>query len=165
MEVFRWESVGRRDEAQIDPDRAFISRLGVYPIKTDKTASKILLLNEPYVKGFNRTQRWAGRTRGRVLRVPDWLAYATAVLERAGIGAKLYDFPAEGGDKHDLRRLVRNENPDFVVLDSTTPSIFSDIECARICKEESRGEGNHGRPPRLGTSRKKRWISRTGWLM
>ena len=101
---------------------------------------KILLINEPYIKGFNRTQRWAGRTRGRVLRAPDWLAYATAVLERARIGAKLYDFPAEGLDKQDLRRLVRNENPDFVVLDSTTPSIFSDIECARICKEESRAK-------------------------
>ena len=54
---------------------------------------KVLLINEPYVKGFNRTQRWAARTRGRVLRAPDWLAYATAVLERDGIEAKLFDFP------------------------------------------------------------------------
>ncbi len=98
---------------------------------------KVLLINEPYVKEFNRTQRWAARTRGRVLRAPDWLAYATAVLERAGIQAKLFDFPAEGLDKDDLRLLVRNEQPDFVVLDSTTPSIYSDLDCARICKEET----------------------------
>ena len=99
---------------------------------------KVLVVNEPYVKGFNRTQRWAARTRGRVLRAPDWLAYATAVLEDAGIQTRLFDFPAMDWEKDDLRRLVKTEAPDFVVLDSTTPSIYSDIDCARICKEESR---------------------------
>jgi radical SAM superfamily enzyme YgiQ (UPF0313 family) len=95
----------------------------------------VLLVNEPYVEGFNRTQRWAARTRGRVLRAPDWLAYATAVLERAGITAILRDFPAEGRGKEDLGPLVKELRPDWVVLDSTTPSIYSDIDCAGICKE------------------------------
>jgi len=98
---------------------------------------KVLVVNEPYVKDFNRSQRWAARTRGRVLRAPDWLAYATAVLEEAGIETVLVDCPALDWDKTDLRRLVRQEQPDFVVLDSTTPSIYSDIDCATICKEES----------------------------
>jgi len=88
---------------------------------------KILVINEPFVKDFCRTQRWAARTRGRVLRAPDWLAYATAVLEREGEDVKLYDFPAESWDKQ----------PDVVVLDATTPSIYSDIDCARIVKEEA----------------------------
>jgi len=96
---------------------------------------KVLVINEPYVKGFNRSQRWAARTRGRVLRAPDWLAYATAVLEDAGIDVRLFDFPAEDRDKNDLRRLAIDEAPDFIVLDSTTPSVYSDIDCARICKE------------------------------
>lgn len=96
---------------------------------------KVFLINEPYVPWFNRTQRWAARTRGRVIRAPDWLAYATAVLEAAGISARLFDFPANGWDKDDLRRLVAAEKPDFIILDSTTPSIYSDLECARICKE------------------------------
>lgn len=99
---------------------------------------KVLVINEPYVKGFNRSQRWAARTRGRVLRAPDWLAYAAAVLEHARIDTKLYDFPAMDWNKQDLRRIVKQEAPDFVVLDSTTPSIYSDIECARIAKEQSR---------------------------
>ena len=98
---------------------------------------KVLLINEPFVRGFNRTQRWAARTRGRVLRAPDWLAYATAVLEREGIEAKLFDFPAMDWTKRDLETLVKVESPDFVVLDSTTPSIYSDIECAAICKNNS----------------------------
>ncbi|MCK4731973.1 MAG: radical SAM protein [Methanophagales archaeon] len=98
---------------------------------------KILVINEPFVKDFCRTQRWAARTRGRVLRAPDWLAYATAVLEREGEDVELYDFPAEGWDKDKLRDLVRRKQPDMVVLDATTPSIYSDIECAKIVKEEA----------------------------
>jgi radical SAM superfamily enzyme YgiQ (UPF0313 family) len=98
---------------------------------------KILVVNEPFVRDFCRTQRWAARTRGRVLRAPDWLAYATAVLEKnlPEADVKLFDFPAMDRDKAAFATLVREEQPDFVVLDSTTPSIFSDIECARFVKE------------------------------
>jgi radical SAM superfamily enzyme YgiQ (UPF0313 family) len=96
---------------------------------------KILVINEPFVKDFCRTQRWAARTRGRVLRAPDWLAYATAVLEKEGHEAQLYDFPAKEWDKNHLRELVKKEQPGVVVLDSTTPSIYSDIECAHLCKQ------------------------------
>lgn len=96
---------------------------------------KILVINEPFVKDFCRTQRWAARSRGRVLRAPDWLAYASAVLEKADYQVKLLDMVAEGQTKDDLRRIVTTEKPDFVVLDSTTPSIYSDIECAQIAKE------------------------------
>lgn len=100
---------------------------------------KILLINEPFVRDFCRTQRWAARTRGRVLRAPDWLAYAAAVLEKhmPDAAVKLYDFPAMNADKEEFRALVLKEQPDFVVLDSTTPSIYSDIECARIVKDNS----------------------------
>ncbi|MCG8430212.1 MAG: radical SAM protein [Candidatus Omnitrophica bacterium] len=98
---------------------------------------KVLIINEPYVKDFCRTQRWAARTRGRVLRAPDWLAYAAAVCERDGLEVGLRDLVAEGKNKDDLRAVVRSLRPDFVVLDSTTPSVYSDLECARIVKEES----------------------------
>ncbi len=95
---------------------------------------KILVVNEPFVPDFCRTQRWAARTRSRVLRPPDWLAYATAVLERDGFDVELHDFPARGWGKDELKRLVREKQPRYVVLDSTTPSIYSDLECARIAK-------------------------------
>ncbi|MDP3732864.1 MAG: cobalamin-dependent protein, partial [Candidatus Omnitrophota bacterium] len=102
--------------------------------------SKILVINEPFVKDFCRTQRWAARSRGRVLRAPDWLAYATGVLEREGFNVRLLDMVAAGQDKEDLRKIIKKEEPDFVVLDSTTPSIYSDIECSRIVKEESQAK-------------------------
>ncbi len=99
---------------------------------------KVFLINEPFVKNFCRTQRWAARTRGRVLRAPDWLAYAAAVLEKEkDLDVRLFDFVAEERDKDYLRELIRKDKPDFVVLDSTTPSIYSDIECAGIVKEVS----------------------------
>lgn len=98
---------------------------------------RILVINEPFVKDFCRTQRWAARTRGRVLRAPDWLAYTTAVLEKEGVDVELYDFPARDWDKDALRRLAAEKKPRVVVLDCTTPSVYSDIDCARICKQES----------------------------
>lgn len=98
---------------------------------------KTLIINEPFVKDFCRTQRWAARTRGRVLRAPDWLAYATSVLEKDDLDVELYDFPALGWDKKRLALLIKEKKPDFVVLDSTTPSIYSDIECAKIIKDAS----------------------------
>jgi anaerobic magnesium-protoporphyrin IX monomethyl ester cyclase len=103
---------------------------------------KILVANEPFVRDFCRTQRWAARTRGRVLRAPDWLAYATAVLERDLPHAlvRLIDFPALDWDKAKYRSVVEREQPDVVVLDSTTPSIASDIECARIAKEVAKSK-------------------------
>jgi len=100
----------------------------------------ILVINEPFVPFFCRTQRWAAKTRGRVLRAPDWLAYATAVLEKEGFKTELYDFPALEWEKNKIISLVKEKKPDFVVLDSTTPSIYSDIECAQMVKDNSQAK-------------------------
>jgi radical SAM superfamily enzyme YgiQ (UPF0313 family) len=97
--------------------------------------SEVFLVNGPFVDDFCRTQRWAARTRGRVLRAPDWLAYATAVCERRGLDARLLDFPARGWDAARLGALCREERPRWVVLDTTTPSLDADLACARRCKE------------------------------
>ncbi len=96
---------------------------------------KILIINQPFIPDFCRCQRWPARTRGRALRTPDWLCYAAAVLKKTGFDVELYDFVANNWDKNRLRELLKQKTPDFVVLDSTTPSIYSDIDCAKICKE------------------------------
>lgn len=98
---------------------------------------KALVINTPFIPDYCRCQRWPARTRGRALRPPDWLCYSAAVLEKAGVDVELYDFVANRWDKPRLAKLVKEKAPDFVVLDSTTPSIYSDIECAQICKEAS----------------------------
>src|SRR3989339_263213 len=116
------------------PD-GFLGVFNQYAPDKIQITMKILVVNEPFVPGFCRPQRWAARTRGRVLRAPDWLAYATAVLEKDSHEVKLYDFPAMDWEKDKLAEITRQEKFDFAVLDSTTPSIFSDIECAKIIKE------------------------------
>lgn len=73
---------------------------------------KVFVINEPFVKDFCRTQRWAAKTRGRVLRAPDWLAYATAVLEREGLDARIYDFPARDWGVKEYEDLIGLEQPD-----------------------------------------------------
>ena len=98
---------------------------------------KTLVINEPFISGFCRSQRWAARSRARAQRHPDWLAYATAVLEKAGEDVELYDFPPKDWGKDKLLTLVKEKQPGVVILDSTTPSIYSDLECARICKSAS----------------------------
>jgi anaerobic magnesium-protoporphyrin IX monomethyl ester cyclase len=100
-------------------------------------SDKVLVINEPFVPDFCRTQRWAARTRARVLRAPDWLAYTTAVLERDGVDVELYDFPAKHWDKSKLRALAAAKQPSVLIMDSTTPSIYSDIHCAQLVKEAS----------------------------
>ncbi|MDD5155282.1 MAG: radical SAM protein [Candidatus Omnitrophica bacterium] len=98
---------------------------------------KILVINLPFIAHYCRCQRWPARTRARALRPPDWLCYAAAVLKKSGLDVELYDFAANNWDKSRLKGLVRQKKPAFVILDSTTPSIYSDIECAGICKQES----------------------------
>lgn len=101
---------------------------------------KTLIINAPFMRNFCRCQRWPAKTRGRALRPPDWLAYATAVLEEAGEEVELYDFPALGWDKTKLTQLIQTKQPQFVILDSTTPSIYSDIECGHIVKQKSQAK-------------------------
>jgi len=96
---------------------------------------KILVINEPFISSYCRCQRWPARTRARALRPPDWLCYAAAALKKSDLDVELHDFVANNWDKIKLNKLIQQKKPDFVVLDSTTPSIYSDIECARICKE------------------------------
>jgi len=99
---------------------------------------KILVINEPFTAYFCRTQRWAARTRGRVVRAPDWLAYATAVLEKTYSGqVALYDFPARNWGRVEFCDLIKREKPEWVVLDTTTPSIYSDIGYAKLAKSLS----------------------------
>ncbi|MEZ6014001.1 MAG: radical SAM protein [Planctomycetota bacterium] len=97
---------------------------------------RVLVVNAPHVERFVRSQRWATRTRARIMRWPDWLAYATAVLEQDGQEVKLLDCPAWGWDMARYREEVRAFRPDLVVVDSSTPSILSDIRAAAIAREE-----------------------------
>ncbi|MCP3685663.1 MAG: radical SAM protein [bacterium] len=96
---------------------------------------KIVMLNPPYVDDFCRSARWATKSRGRVQRHPDWMLIATAVLEKAGHEILFIDGAARNLKKDQVRYLIERFGPELVVCHTTTPSIYNDIEYARMCKE------------------------------
>lgn len=56
------------------------------------------------------------------------LAYAVGVLEADGFEVKFIDSPAMAIDKNELYRIAADFKPDLTVVDTTTASIYSDVE-------------------------------------
>jgi anaerobic magnesium-protoporphyrin IX monomethyl ester cyclase len=96
---------------------------------------KVLVLNPAYGRDFVKSARWFARSRGRVQRHPDYLCQATAVLEQAGHRCVLVDGAARNLDMTATRDIVDDFQPEMVVIQATTPSIYSDISYAKTCKE------------------------------
>ncbi|MBM7558081.1 B12-binding domain-containing radical SAM protein [Halanaerobacter jeridensis] len=98
---------------------------------------KVLLLNPPFKTKhgkFSRTSRSPAVTKSGTLYYPFWLSYATGVVEEAGHKVKLVDACAKGYDKAKTIKLVKDYNPDLVVLDTSTPSIYNDVQVASEIK-------------------------------
>jgi len=98
---------------------------------------KILLLNPPFLPSFSRSSRSPAVTKGGTIYYPMWLAYATGVLEKAGQEAKLIDAPADKKTIEDVLEIVQEFKPEMVVLDTSTPSIYSDIRVLEKIKEKN----------------------------
>ena len=96
---------------------------------------KVLMLNPPFKGRFSRSSRSPAVTKGGTLYYPIWLAYATGVLDGASHDVLLFDAPAkEVGDEETLKR-VADFKPDLVVVDTSTPSIYSDVNFAGRVKD------------------------------
>jgi anaerobic magnesium-protoporphyrin IX monomethyl ester cyclase len=93
------------------------------------------MLNPPFLYKYSRSQRSPAVTRSGTLYYPIWLAYATGVLEQAGYEVKLVDAPAMGHDLDDVLQTVERFRPRMVVLDTSTPSIHSDLGVASAIKK------------------------------
>jgi radical SAM superfamily enzyme YgiQ (UPF0313 family) len=91
---------------------------------------KILLLNPPFLKKFSRPQRSPAVTKSGTLYFPIWLAYAAGVLEKEGFEVDLIDAPADGYDLNYCILRAKKFGPDLIVLDTSTPSIYNDVEIA-----------------------------------
>lgn len=95
----------------------------------------ILFLNPPFKGCFSRTSRSPAVTKGGTLYYPFWLAYAAGVAEKAGHSVRLLDAPADGYQKEDIPAKLNGFTPDLIVLDTSTPSIYNDIECGAWLKK------------------------------
>ncbi len=96
---------------------------------------KILVLNPPYLKNFSRPQRSPAVTKSGTLYFPMWLAYAVGVLEKAGHEVDFIDAPADGYDLDHVIERTRKLDPDLIVADTSTPSIYNDVSVTGKLKD------------------------------
>ncbi len=96
---------------------------------------RVAILNPMFGQDFTKSARWFARSRGRVQRHPDYLAYMAAVVEEAGHAILFVDLQAKNIPSEVFVDELKKFKPDMVVCQTSTPSIYADIESARIFKE------------------------------
>lgn len=95
----------------------------------------VCLINPPFLKNFSRQQRSPAVIKSGTLYYPYWLAFATGVLEEAGFSVRLIDAIAEGLGFEQCTLRAAAFEPDLAVVESSTPSIASDLAYCRHLKE------------------------------
>lgn len=91
---------------------------------------RVAILNPMFGQDFTKSARWFARSRGRVQRHPDYLAYMAAVVEQAGHDILFVDLQAKNISSSIFLDNLKDFEPDLVVCQTSTPSIYSDIESA-----------------------------------
>lgn len=102
---------------------------------------KVFFVNPPFKAEhgkFARENRSAAITRSGTLYYPLWLIYAAAVCEKDGFDVEFLDAPAKPLNLDESMREIRRrgEDTELFVIDTSTPSIYSDIAFADLLKLE-----------------------------
>jgi radical SAM superfamily enzyme YgiQ (UPF0313 family) len=97
----------------------------------------VLLINPPFLNKFSREQRSPAVTKSGTFYYPMWLCFAAGLLEESGHSVRLMDCPASGDGWEEVAGLVMEFKPKLVVVDTSTPSIYNDVEVAARIKELS----------------------------
>ena len=95
---------------------------------------KIALINPPFLPRYSRSQRSPAVTKSGTLYYPIWLAYAAGLLEKNGFEVKLLDAPADGIRHREALEIISRFSPELLVMDTSTPSIYNDIDLAEKIK-------------------------------
>ncbi|MBD3346291.1 MAG: radical SAM protein [Chitinivibrionales bacterium] len=96
---------------------------------------KILALNPPFLHRYSRESRSPAVTRSGTLYYPMWLAYSVAYLEKHDHEVLFIDAPAAELDAAQVYEKAKEFQPQMAILDTSTPSIYSDIEVAEGLKK------------------------------
>ncbi len=96
---------------------------------------KVLFLNPPYFPRFSREQRSPAVTRSGTLYYPMWLAYAAGVLQKEGFPIDFIDAPADNYNLEEVIKKSKEFNPQLIVVDTSTPSIYNDVDVGTKLKE------------------------------
>lgn len=102
---------------------------------TGKTAAgnvsmKIVALNPPFLPRYSRESRSPAVAKSGTLYYPMWLAYAVGCLEKLGHEVLFIDAPAAGLSFEEAAKRIGEFSPRLAVVDTSTPSIYSDVEAA-----------------------------------
>lgn len=88
---------------------------------------RIAFVNPPYKHAFSRSSRWPEITKSGTLYYPIWLCYAAGVAEKAGNQIHVIDAIAKKFDFDQTIGELDKFKPDMIVVESSTPSIKSDV--------------------------------------
>ena len=101
---------------------------------------KLYFINPPF-KGeygkFSRESRSPSIGHSGVLYYPLWLIYAAAYLKKEGYDVEFLDAPAKKMNFEESFKIIKEtgENTKIFVIDTSTPSIYSDIKFAAELKK------------------------------
>lgn len=96
---------------------------------------KIWVLNPPFLPNFSRPQRSPAVTKSGTVYFPIWQAYCVGVLEEAGHQVTFTDAPVSHVTREDAVRMAAAEQPELIVMDTSTPSIENDMQVAMAIRE------------------------------
>jgi len=99
---------------------------------------KILCVNPPFKTEcgrFSRTSRSPAITKSGTIYYPIWLCYVAGVLEKEGHDVMVIDSCAYEYDLSRTIEIIIEHGPAMVVLDTSTPSIYSDIKTGAEIKK------------------------------
>lgn len=104
---------------------------------------KIVFINPPFKEKygkFSREQRSPAITKSGCFYYPLWLIYAAARVERGGFEVEFIDAPAKLFSREACLDKISKVSSDvkMFVVDTTTPSIYSDVEFAAELKKKYR---------------------------
>lgn len=102
---------------------------------------KVFFINPPFKSEFgkfSRESRSPSIGHSGVLYYPLWLIYAAALVEKEGYEIEFLDAPANLMNEEESMKYIKEriEGTKLVVVDTSTPSIYNDIEFASKIKEE-----------------------------
>ncbi len=95
---------------------------------------RVTILNPSFGEDFVRVARWSAKSRGRVQRHPEYLLTATQILVDRGHQVHFVEAAARNLTPQESFETVETQKPDLLLIHATTPSIYNDIEQAKIIK-------------------------------
>lgn len=97
---------------------------------------RILLINPPSKFNISKDSRWPEHTKSGTLYYPFWLAYGTGVLMENKKDALLIDSIAKKDTFETAYEKIEEFSPDIMVVSTTTPTVYSDLEFIEFVKKE-----------------------------